>query len=328
MKPASIIALIIAAVLIVAGVITCSVASNMAKKEGTPLFAEKVDDDYVRKVDLSGPDITKIELLVGKAIINIYGQCEKADPDSKEYRETSCAEFINFQENYYSLSVTNRVLSFDEVLNLTSMFKFWENGFSFKGIRHYLNLNAQPDLSRDKVINIYLTSGKSIKILNVRGESCTVNLINMTTGTDYMIEADDLVLNADSLRTSSTLRIGSEKSPCGRAVLNMTTRTYANSMSVYATDLDMDVEHFRCIGTAEVHCDTGRVQVQSVRKMADMTLFLRTTSGSIEVNGSLCPSPYASEAEGDASSLTVETKSASIQITTSENTETAEQTNP
>ena len=79
----------------------------------------------VNTVDLTESEISKIELIVSDAEINIIGRSEKA-----------CIEFVNFRENYYNLSAANRVLSFSEIPDITSMLKFWENGFTFKGMRY------------------------------------------------------------------------------------------------------------------------------------------------------------------------------------------------
>ena len=98
MKPTSIVSLIISVILIIVGLVTCFIAQNMAQEKGEYLFAEERNNDLVQTVDLSESEISKIELIVADTEINIIGKSER-----------SYIEFINFRENYYALSATNRV---------------------------------------------------------------------------------------------------------------------------------------------------------------------------------------------------------------------------
>ena len=153
MKPTSIISLIIAFVLVVAGLITCFVAQNIASSNGEFIFAESRDGDLVNTVEIS-EDISKIELIVENAEINIHGSSDR-----------SYIEFINFNENYYTLSHSNTLLSFNEIPDLLSMVKFWESGFSFKGMRYILNFSKPSQDS--KKINIDLTEKQLLKIFDI-----------------------------------------------------------------------------------------------------------------------------------------------------------------
>ena len=53
MKPASIISLVIAVLLVVVGLVSCFIAQNMAKANGEYLFAEDRGADSVYTVDLT-----------------------------------------------------------------------------------------------------------------------------------------------------------------------------------------------------------------------------------------------------------------------------------
>ncbi|MGN0988696.1 MAG: hypothetical protein ACI4N6_00125, partial [Eubacteriales bacterium] len=96
MKPTSVVAIIVAAVIMTVGIVTCLAANGVAEKNGTPLFAESRGDDYIHTVDLTEGDIIKISLNITDADVNIYGSSA-----------TSYIEFVNFRETLYSLSVSN-----------------------------------------------------------------------------------------------------------------------------------------------------------------------------------------------------------------------------
>ncbi|MGN1346729.1 MAG: hypothetical protein ACI4V1_08080, partial [Eubacteriales bacterium] len=200
MKPTSIVSLIIAALLVVLGLVTCIIAQNMAKANGEFLFSETREDGLVNTVDLTESEISKIELIVSDAEINIIGRSDK-----------SCIEFVNFRENYYNLSAANRVLSFSEIPDITSMLKFWENGFSFKGMRYILNFakDQKETANTKKVVNLYLSRDKEIKIFEIQANNCTLNIEGMTSATDYNITVKNAEINATGLKTSSSFNINS-----------------------------------------------------------------------------------------------------------------------
>ena len=87
MKPASIISLVIAVLLIVVGLVSCFIAQNMAKANGEYLFAEDRGADSVYTVDLTDSEISKIELIASKVQVNIYGRQEVLHRICKLQRE-------------------------------------------------------------------------------------------------------------------------------------------------------------------------------------------------------------------------------------------------
>ena len=315
MKPASIISLIIAVLLIIVGLVTCFIAQNMANANGQFLFAEEIDGDYRQTVDLTDTEISKIELIADNITVNIYGRSEK-----------SYVEFINFRENYYSLSTSNRILSFDEIPDITSMLKFWENGFSFKGMRYLINFKQKIDETREKKINIYLSSDKEIKIFDIKSSTCIVNIESMTTGTDYNITADNLTLNTKVVKTSSTINVnaGRDDAPATAANLNLQT-TFVTNLNVNASELNLNADLFRCNGIANIVCDTGEVRIAAVKDPTALTLDLKTVSGRLYVNEDEVHTPYAIVgSEEGAGSLAIESISADIHVVKSTSSDTSD----
>ena len=94
MKPASIISLIVAAVIIVIGIVTCTVANSKANQSGNLLFAETRGEDSVNTIDISGRDLIKVSLNFGDADVSIYGTTGE-----------SYIEFINFPESFTSAKI-------------------------------------------------------------------------------------------------------------------------------------------------------------------------------------------------------------------------------
>lgn len=309
MKPTSVISLVVAVILVIVGLVTCMIAQNMAQTNGEYLFSEVRGEDSIQTVDLDGTEISKIELIVENAVINIIGRQEK-----------SYIEFVNFRDNYYSLSQTNRVLSFDEIPNLVSMLKFWENGFSFKGMRYILSFgNDEENTSKEKVINIYLSTDKEIKIFDIKADYCTLNLENMTTGTDYNIETKEITVNSDTLKTTSSFNInaGDNKDAADIVNLNLNTSLITN-MEVKAKEFYIDAEMFRCSGNGKIICEDGNIDIATIKKTSTLNFDIKNENGSIFIEGAEVQSPYTYT--GDSSlegTFAIETKNASVNISSS-----------
>lgn len=308
MKPTSIISLVIAVLLVVVGLVGCIIAQNMAKANGEYLFAESRGDDMIQTVDLTDSDISKIELIADNVRINIYGRQEK-----------SYIEFVNFRENYYSLSTANRVISFDEIPDVKSMLKFWENGFSFKGMRYILNFNNQNDEGREKVINVYISNDKEIKFFDIKSDTLELNINSMTTGTDYNITTKNAVINADILRTSSAFNInaGTNDAPAQSIALDFET-ALLQYLNVNAKELNLISNKFRCAGEANIVSESGNILLGTINKPADIKLDITTGSGKISIAGSEVMSPYTQNGnESTPGLIKITTDSSDVTITAS-----------
>ncbi len=307
MKPTSIVSLIIAVLLIILGLVTCMIAQNMATANGEFLFSETREDGLVNTVDLTESEISKIELIVSDAEINIIGRSEKA-----------CIEFVNFRENYYNLSAANRVLSFSEIPDITSMLKFWENGFTFKGMRYLLNFKKDQEQPADvrKIINLYLTSEKEIKIFDISADNCTLNIETMSSATDYNITVKTAEITTTGLKTSSNFNINAKETdiPAKSVTLNMDT-SMAAYLNVNADELNMDADVYRCSAETNITCESGSIAIETVKKMDALKLEIDTVSGKILVDDTETDSPYNHNTQNaDDAKLTITTNSADVSI--------------
>ncbi len=316
MKPASIISLVIAVLLIVVGLVSCFIAQNMAKANGEYLFSEDRGSDLVTTVDLTDSEISKIELIASKVQINIYGRQDK-----------SYIEFVNFKENYYSLSNANRVLSFDEIPDIKSMLKFWENGFSFKGMRYIFNFNNTVDESKDKVINVYLSSDKEIKIFDIKSDDLVLNISDMTTGTDYNITTKNAVIGGNVLRTSSTFNInaGTSDSPAEKVDLELST-ALIQYININVKELNMNADKFRCAGSAAINSESGAISIGTISQLDIINMDLTSASGKITLDGSEVLSPYThTNVDSARGEIIINTDSSDITIYRSSSSESAEE---
>lgn len=266
MRPASIISMIVAVLLIVAGFVTCLIAKGMAEAEGQALFAETRDYGLVNTIDLADTTISKLDIRVSDADVHIYGGSE-----------TSYIETVNFRDNYYSCNTSNRVVTFDEVADVTSMLKFWENGISFKGLRYLLSFEEEEPVG-DKVLNIYL-GGENVdlKIVTLTGESCHVYLENITYGTDYTFTLTDGTLHCTNA-SASVVTIGGEN-----VGLNMK-NSILNTCTIDCTALTMDID-WASMPMTEIHCDTIEADITPKQTVGSLNYNVKLESGSVIVNG-------------------------------------------
>ena len=267
MKPASIISMIVAVLLIIAGFVTCLVAQNMAEAEGQLLFAEDRDYGLVNTIDLAETAISKLEINVENAQINIYGQSE-----------SSYIEIVNFRENYYSFSDSNRVVSFSEVPDVTSMLKFWENGVSFKGIRYLLAFD-EKEPEGEKVINVYL-GGENIdlKIVSIAGTGCQVNLENLAYNTDYTFELTEGDIRFNNTRNVSALTVN------GTDIAMDLQLSSFNTCNIQCSNLTFTGYRSMMIMTS-IDCSTIDLTLTPSQTVASLNYNIALDNGSVTING-------------------------------------------
>ena len=307
MKRASKISLITAAVIIALGLIVCVVASNMAKKNGEELFPGFKDGDKIDTVDLEDSDISKIEIIADRAKINIYGGCDK-----------SYVEFINFNELFYTMSLANRVLSFTEISDMVSAAKFWENGFSFKGMRYFLDFDFSRETSRGKIINIYLADTKEIKIFDIKVKNCNLTISDISSPADYYITSKTLEITANNVTTSSVISIaGEDKAPLDTAKVFMNDVS-ARSLKVDAKNLELTCLLATVSSSSEIACDDGSVSI-SLADAADTYSFdILSEYGGVSFN-SKSANPYKTTGGAEnAPAVKITTKSADITVITAQ----------
>lgn len=194
MKAMSKMFLIISVIIAVIGGALMITGSSMAKKQGILLFPEKVDGKYIYTLDLSDKDIAKISIDATDADISVHTGSE-----------SDYIEFINFNENYYSISTTNKVVTFEERVSLSSIIAFWDGNYTFKGVRSILNLGGTPDGKKE--VNIYLKSTSAIKGFTFSITEGNITVKNAGSNTDYVITMDSGSVIMNNVSTESKVTI-------------------------------------------------------------------------------------------------------------------------
>lgn len=294
MKPSSIVSIIVAAVIIVIGIVTCAIANGMAEKSGNLLFARSRGDDYINTVDLNEKEIIRISLDLTDADVNIYGSST-----------TSYIEFVNFRETLYSLTASSTSVQFSESPDFSSMLKFWEGGFSFKGMRYIFSPRTYDD-SRMKAVNIYLSSDCEIKQFNITANRASVTLENLSCDADYIFNVNEIDLFASSVKTNSTLRINmgsdtSSEAPAESVKARFESTTFTNVL-INADWLSLNGTTNGIMNT-KIFCKSGNIDwsLPNYALSAPLTDvdFSFTTDGSLTVNGEEHTSPFTYTDESD-----------------------------
>ena len=228
MKAMSKMFLIISVIIAVVGGALMITGSVMAKKQGIQLYPEKVDGKYIYTLDLSDKEINKISIDATDADIEVHTGSEK------EY-----IEFINFNENYYSISTTNKVVKFEERVSLESIISFWDGNYSFKGVRSILNLGGYPDGKKE--VHIYL---KSTSLLNIFSFSITdgnITVKNADSNTDYVITMDSGCVTMENVSTDSKVMINGNK--CDLRFKNCKFKYFASDIADVIMKADISNVH-------------------------------------------------------------------------------------
>ncbi len=173
--------MILAAILIVAGVIVCVVGGVMANaNDKVELLCDKVDAEgnELTTHSLTEFDLTDLDIDFKNADVNIIGQSVE-----------SYIEFKNINTVTYDFVINKHKLTLDTVnpFDLASMVKFRENEGGFDGLRHYLYLNRYKNKISE--VNIYITPGQSIGNIRISTENGDITVKNMTSDTEYELDA-------------------------------------------------------------------------------------------------------------------------------------------
>ena len=127
MKLGSIVGIVLSCLLIISGIVLCARGRSMAEDSGQNLLVQmnKGGTYYNQKIDDS---IKRIKIEYEDADIQIKGGASRSQ-----------IEFRNFNPNFYAMSVTSSIITFEETPRITSITDIWENGFNFKGLRYALS---------------------------------------------------------------------------------------------------------------------------------------------------------------------------------------------
>ena len=259
------ITLLAGGIIIVLGLIFCIVGSVLANKAGDKLFAEKTDKGSVYTYEFDGGNVDRMTIDVADAVVNIIGGSEK-----------SYIELCNFDENYYTFNLSNRIVKLSESRDFQSVLRFWENGLTFKGMRYIFKV-GQP--AGEKAVNIYLTEKDAVKNFTISCGEGKINVSNLSTSTDYNLTLDNGAVNMENITTDSIITISStESTDCKIALKNVSTTT----LNIKAAKAAVSSEKLQLNGGA-IDVTNGSAQIDFVPAVDYFTVNV-TTSGKLTVN--------------------------------------------
>ena len=278
MKPTSIIFTIISVLLIVGGVITCAVAKDIAVTDGYTLFSDAEDGGSYVRHDFQTADITKIDLTVTDAEVNIYGGAEE-----------SYIEFFHFREGLYTLASTGNTITLNEIPELKSLLSF-QGGFSFSGMRYFLRFGYTQ--MGPKKVNVYIGTDSPLKIITVSGDNCTVYAEKIGTRADLKITADDSIsLTGKELRTASSLSLDAPT-----VSVNMEDCSF-NEFRLSTNKADAILDRFYCAG---LYAELGGGSLDvCIPVNAEVYRFdIKGSNTSCRLNGETFTLPFTRETDG------------------------------
>lgn len=301
MKPTSIVSIVIAVILIIAGLVICNVASKKAEANGENLFEASFKTKEGRHVDITGLETKTIELKFDRAEVNIL-----ASEDESMY-----VDFINFNTNYYALTSPSSKLSFNEKASIKSVLNFWENGFDFRGMRYFVNRDFfKKDNGEEKTINIHIPESYSLTEINIESNECTLNISNVFLTAAVEITSKEATVSAESSMIES-LSIGS-KEAIGKKFTISSKKCLFGKINLYADNIYLDILEADRLDSLVLNSRNGKINLD----IPDDISINADTSGSFEYNGRMTAAPFTHTPDDPFGSVELKCTNNPISITT------------
>ena len=193
--------MILAAILIVVGVVVCIVGGSMADNSA-PLLCDVIDAEgnEITTHSLTEFDLSDIDIDIKNAEVNIIGQSTE-----------SYIEFKNINTVTYDFVINKHKLDLSTVnpFNVSSMVKFRENEGGFGGLRHYLYLGRYKD--KVSQVNIYVAPGQELDSIKIRVKDGDITVKNMIGNTLYDLTAVNGNVVYENTSTDDTLTVNTKK---------------------------------------------------------------------------------------------------------------------
>lgn len=295
MKPGSIIGIILSAFLILAGIITCSVGVVMSKSEDRALFTQKTKDGTY--YNASVPDTTaKIQLSVRDAEITVRGGAEKSQ-----------IEFINFNPNFYSVSSTPSVTSFEEIPDLRSAVKIWENGVVFKGLRYALDIRNFEYGQLDKSIIVSLSDDSALKIVDVTAENGKIKVEDLSFSGDILLKTEIGNIDISGVSTDSTISIS------GDTINSTVSASEAKTLKFDGRESNLTVKNSR-FTDSQINTVSGRIDYYTEEDLSHALINISSSTGGMLINSKPTTGVFSSEPEEFDKTLKIKTDSAGVNL--------------
>jgi len=245
MRKSSIVTIIVSVVLIIAGIIVCLVGKSMAKDQNYMLYPETEDGVSVLRRDFSADDINRISVSTSDTKISVTRGGDK-----------SYIELRNFNANYYKLSEENKSISVSELEDFVSMFKFWENGFSFKGMRYIFFGGSENKDAKEIIIN--LADNDNVANLIITESNGSVDLSDLSFVGDITLTANDSCsVKADGLSAEGTVSVSSKNGTL------ISDKISAKSIYLSGEKINAEITSLEC-EVFKIESKSGTVDIKDV----------------------------------------------------------------
>lgn len=287
MKPTSIIFILISLIIILVGWLVCRSAETTAAADGVELFSSVADEneDMKSEFDFDTDEVyNKFELVVSEADVYIYGGYPIPH-----------MELYNFDEGAYRMTTANRSVTVDTTLDVMSILKFWESGFSFHGFRDYFH-NGGKTTESAKRINLYLPTDSEVNVVNVKVDKGNVYVSNFDTKLDVSLDIGTGNALIAEFRTTSQVSVEIDEGSL-----------YMKDVSVgmfdaILTDGDITADTFT-FGSVNVSGSETNVSLALTPEMPDFNMNLSARHGDITLYDEAVGNNYTHEINGDSRAL-------------------------
>lgn len=240
MKPRSIIFLIVAAVLIVAGIIVCAVGSAGAKSDGIDIYSYSYDenDRTVTEVDISNEAIGKISLELGSCSVRIEGGGDRPT-----------VKLVGFEKYRYSLSTTGSELKIKDGFGPTALIGMSSDGISFDGMRYlfpFVSRGIHHSHAETREVIISLPDKLAVRKISINVERGDVTLDSLSGKADIVINVGEGNI-ASSSKTDSSVSIAADTG-AGDIL-------FENPIYVGKSDLHTADGNIRLVITGQTECE-------------------------------------------------------------------------
>ena len=296
MKLGTIVGIVFSCLLIIGGIVLCSIGVSIAEENGQTLFTQKDENGTYHRLTID-ENITRIDLSLENVDVIISGNADVSE-----------IEFYNFNPNNYALEMTTNVITFEETQKIGSVSDILTNGFNFKGLRYALDFDSYKYNSDDKRVVINLASDENIKILGITAEKGSVDISKLNTESDITVSLGKGKVELSDITTTSVIEID------GTAVDAVLKNIKASNLKYNAEKSVITVNDSE-FSLVNMSVYDGSVDYSISTSVETTQIIAATDTGSLIVNSISSGSPFRIDPEEHDKTLEIKCKSANINIT-------------
>ncbi len=298
MKPASVVFLIFSVVLIIGGLVICSVASGRAANEGVALFDTAIDEygNSVREYALNDELIEKIAVDLDNVRVRVIGGSDR-----------SYCKLVNLKQGDYMVVEETKALTVKRSSDLAESTDVWNLVTGFHGLRQFLPGRAG---SGEPEICIYLSDRAAPTSLQINVVDGNVEVSRIASETDISVTVGSGNVSLHEITGAGTVQVISET---GNASVTDMDASRCN-VSVKTGEIALSNVTGECV----IRMEKGPVALELPG--ADTTAYnisAKTSYGTVTVDGETQTGTYYVFAQEEVASYTVISVAGDIAITTS-----------